>query len=116
MKREVLLNHECLAIAAKNGLAGLHEYTHHEHLQKVLRSNHNYLDGPATVAKAFYFNPACGECGVIFATAGLGPEEDTLEGVRFHFEPSEAMEAEAALLKELRQYDEQPSNAGLRLV
>ena len=83
MKREILLSHECTAIAAKNGLAGLHEYAQHLHLERVLaQEKYNYLDGPATVTKAFYYNPACGECGVIFATEGMGGECDRLRPKR----------------------------------
>ena len=105
MKREILLDHECTAIAAKNGLAGLRDYALYLHSEKMLRDLSEFFSDSPTVTTAFYFNPACGEGGVITATAGASHEEDGLEGVRFLFQPHEAAEARAALLSELRSMD-----------
>ena len=105
MKREILLSYECTAIAAKNGLAGLRELALHQHSDKMLQNLSEFFSGSPTFTKGFYFNPAGGECGVIFAVAGASHEEDGLEGVRFFFQPDEAAEAQKALLAELDQYE-----------
>ena len=106
MKDEPLLPHECTALAAKNGLAGLQELAEHLHLQKGIKRgdaviNMNYSDDPTSVT-GFYFNPAAGEGAIIRATSGLSHEENGLEGIRFVFQPGEAQEAQAALLQQLR--------------
>lgn len=109
MKREILLNHECIAIAAKNGLAGLFEHTQYQHLEKGIQRGDATIDMDCseepTTANGFYFNPACGEGGVITATVGASHQENGLEGVRFLFSPNEAAAAQAALLSELRSMD-----------
>ena len=105
MKREILLRHECSAIAAKNGLAGLFEFAEHLHEDKAIKRGDAVIDmvhsDDPTFATGFYFNPACGEGGIIMATVGASHQENGLEGVRFLFAPGEAAAAQAALLSEL---------------
>ena len=111
MKQEILLAHECTAIAAKNGLAGLREYALHLHSEKMLRDLSEFFSGSPTRTTGFYFNPACGEGGVIMATAGASHEEDGLEGVRFLFNPADEAKARAAVLSELHAADEQAATS-----
>ena len=105
MKREILLRHEATAIAAKNGLAGLYELAQHLHEEKAIKRGDAVIDmncsDDPTTATGFYFNPACGEGGILTATVGASHQEDGLEGVRFLFGASEAAAAQAALLSEL---------------
>ena len=105
MKREILLSYECTAIAAKNGLAGLHEFALSLHSEKMCRDLSEFFSESPTIVTGFYFNPACGECGVIAAIAGQSHEEDGLEGCRFFFQAHEVAEARAALMAELDQYE-----------
>ena len=111
--REILISHECAAIASKTGLGGLYECAQHMHVELSAQRgdeviNMDQSDLP-TSAMGFYFNQAAGECGVLVATVGASREENGMEGTRFLFNPYEAKQALAALLAELSQYDEQPA-------
>ena len=111
MKRKILLRHEATAIAAKNGLAGLYDLAQHQHMEKGIARGDEVIpttgsSDPTTVA-GFYFNPACGEGGIIMGTCGASEEEDGLEGVRYLFEAAEAAAAQATLLSELRGWHNQ---------
>ena len=113
MKREILLHHEAVAVAAKNGCAGLYELVQHEHEWIALQKGPEQVQLPS-VEFAFFFNPAAGEGGIIQATCGASHEEDGLEGCRYTFSSERAHEARQALLAELAQLiEEQP---GLKLV
>ena len=116
MKREILLHHEAIAIAAKNGLAGLPELAQHLHLEKFIQRDESVIDmnesDDPTSTTGFYFNPAAGEGGIITATVGASHQENGLEGVRFLFNPGEAAAAQAALLSELRSMDVEAATTG----
>ena len=106
--REILLHHEAIAIAAKNNVAGLYEYTKHEYDLISFRKAPEQMQLPS-VAFAFFFNPACGEGGIIQATFGASEEEDGLEGILYRFHPAMAENAQREMLAELTQLQaEQP--------
>lgn len=120
MKREILLNHECIALASQHGLGGLYELAQHLHQEKAIQRGDTVIhmdcsDDPTTTT-GFYFAPAAGEGGVLMAHVGMSHEENGLEGVRLRFQSHEIAEAQAALLDLLRLHEPEKADPNFSVV
>ena len=66
MKREILLAHQCVAIAPLHGIHGLQELAYGMHERTSIATPEGD-PVPISVARAFFHNPAAGQSGVFFA-------------------------------------------------